>query len=325
MSDPLRVGLIGCGAIARRSHVPGLQAAGAVLTAFASRSPASAALAASEAGTGEVVEHWEELVARPDVDAVVVCTPNTHHAPQAVAALEAGKHVLVEKPFAVSVTAADAVLASAAAHGLVAMVAHNLRFAPPAVAARDAVRQGVVGTVTAVRGVFCHGGPLVWAPEAAWFLDRSLAGGGALLDLGVHLVDTTRFVLDDDFASVAATLALGTHGLEEDGLLLFDTRKGVVGSLHAGWRSQTGLDFSLTVVGDKGSVVVTASGAVVHGPDGQQALSLAPDPASVQEAFVRAVAAGRAEPPDGHDGRAAVAVVEAAYESSRTGRTVRPA
>jgi predicted dehydrogenase len=184
------------------------------------------------------------------------------------------------------------------------------------------VRQGVVGSVTAVRGVFCHGGPLAWAPEATWFLDRSLAGGGALLDLGVHLVDTIRFVLDDDIASVAATLVLGPQGVEEDGLLLFDTRKGVVGSLHAGWRSQTGLDFSLTVVGDQGSVLVSAPGAEVQGASGRQQLALAPDPASVQEAFVAAVASGRAQAPDGHDGRAAVAVVEAAYESAASGRTV---
>jgi predicted dehydrogenase len=318
----VRVGLIGCGAIARRSHLPAIQAAGATLSAFWSRTTASAEAARAEAGTGEVVTEWQALLARSDVDAVVISTPNALHAPQALAAVEAGKHVLVEKPFAVDVASADAVLSAAAARGVVVMTAHNARFTPSVVAARHAVRQGEVGSVTAVRAVFCHGGPLAWAPEATWFLDRELAGGGALLDLGVHLVDAIRFVLDDDFSSVAATLAGGTEGVEEDGLLLFDTRKGVVGSLHAGWRAPAA-DFGLTVVGDRGRLTVTGSGSVLLGPEGEQSLQLAAFTSTVQSVFVEAVASGRALPPDGYDGRAAVAVVAAAYASAREGRTVQ--
>ncbi|HUR14916.1 MAG TPA: Gfo/Idh/MocA family oxidoreductase [Mycobacteriales bacterium] len=318
----MRVALLGCGAIARRSHLPALQAAGATLTAFWSRTAVSAEAACLEAGTGQVVQDWRDVLVRDDVDAVVVCTPNSLHAPQALAAVEAGKHVLVEKPFAVDVAAADAVLAAASASGVVVMTAHNARFSPSVVAARHAVHQGDVGSVTAVRAVFCHAGPRAWAPEATWFLDPDLAGGGALLDLGVHLVDAVRFVLDDDFTSVAATLAGGTPGVEEDGLLLFDTRKGVVGSLHAGWRAPAA-DFGLTFVGDRGRLVVTGSEALLHGPDGERALELAPSPLTVQSAFVEAVATGRAVPPDGHDGRSAVAVVEAAYLSAREARTVQ--
>lgn len=318
----MRVGLLGCGAIARRSHVPALQAAGVTLTAFWSRTTASAEAACAEAGTGEVVPDWAALVARDDVDAVVISTPNALHAPQALAAVAAGKHVLVEKPFTVDVASADAVLSAAAAKGVVVMTAHNARFTPAIAAARHAVRQGDVGAVTAVRAVFCHGGPLAWAPEATWFFDRELAGGGALLDLGVHLVDAIRFVLDDDFSSVAATLAGGTDGVEEDGLLLFDTRKGVVGSLHAGWRAPA-TDFGLTVVGDAGRLLVTGAGAALESPAGERALELEGFTDTVQSTFVSAVASGRALPPDGYDGRAAVAVVEAAYASARDGRTVQ--
>ena len=318
----LRVGLIGCGAIARRMHVPALQKAGAVLTAFASRSPASASAARDEAGSGVVVDSVDSLVTRSDVDAVVICTPNVLHAPQALAAIAAGKHVLVEKPFTVDLASADAVLAAAASAGVVVMTAQSTRFAPQVVAARDAVRRGSLGALTAVRGVLCNGGPLAWAPDAAWFLDPALSGGGALLDLGVHLVDTVRFVTDDEISSVAATLARGDHGLEEDGLVLFDTRKGVVGSLHAGWRAPAGGDFSLTVVGDAGMLSVTIEGAFVVSRSGVPvALPLA-TAETVQDAFVRAALAGRAEAPDGHDGRAAVAVIQAAYESARDGRTV---
>jgi predicted dehydrogenase len=318
----VRVGLLGCGAIARRSHIPALQAAGASLTAFWSRTTASAEAAQAAAGTGEVVPDVAALLGRDDVDAVVVSTPNALHAAQALAAVAAGKHVLVEKPFTTDVASADAVLSAAAARGVVVMTAHNARFTPSIAAARDAVRRGDVGTVTAVRAVFCHSGPVAWAPEATWFYDRALAGGGALLDLGVHLVDSIRFVLDDDVTSVAATLAGGRDGVEEDGLLLLDTRKGVVGSLHAGWRAPAA-DFGLTVVGDAGRVLVTGTEARLQGPDGEQVLDLGGYADTVQSAFAAAVATGRARPPDGYDGRAAVAVVEAAYASAREGRTVQ--
>jgi predicted dehydrogenase len=173
--------------------------------------------------------------------------------------------------------------------------------------------------------VLCNAGPLAWAPDAAWFLDPSLSGGGALLDLGVHLVDTVRAMLDDEFSSVATTLAFGTGVLEEDGLVLFDTRKGVVGSLHAGWRAPAGPDFSLNLIGDGGMLSVTAEGAfVVTGPGQARALEL-PRADTVQAAFVRSVTSGRAENPDGYDGRAAVAVIQAAYESAREGRTAQVA
>jgi predicted dehydrogenase len=317
----LRVGLVGCGAIARRFHIPALQAAGAQMTAFASRSAASAEAAVSEAGSGSVMS-FDSLVASSEVDAVVICTPNALHAPQALAAIEAGKHVLVEKPFTVTVAESDAVVSAAAAAGVVAMAAQSTRFYPMVVAARDAVRHGSVGSVTAVRGVLCNAGPLAWAPDAAWFLEPELSGGGALLDLGVHLVDTLRFVLDDEIASVAATLARGTHGLDEDAFVLLDTRKGVVGTLHAGWRASSGRDFSLTIVGDQATLRVTVEGVQLIGRDGEPHAVRLPDSETVQAAFVRACLAGRAEPPDAHDGRAAVAVVQAGYESAASGRTV---
>ena len=321
----VKVGLIGCGAIARRAHIPVLQTAGAELTAFASRSLASAEAARDEASSGVVVDDWRSLVTRPDVDAVVICTPNSLHAPQAMAAIEAGKHVLVEKPFTVDVASADTLLAAGAAQGVVVMAAQSTRFHPQVVAARDALRRGEIGAVTAVRGVLCNAGPLAWAPDAAWFLDPALSGGGALLDLGVHLVDTLRAMLDDEFSSVAATLAFGDGGLEEDGLVLFDTRKGVVGSLHAGWRAPAGPDFSLNIVGDAGMLSVTAQGAFVVTRSGEARALELPSADTVQAAFVRSVTAGRAENPDGYDGRAAVAVVQAAYESAREGRTAQVA
>ncbi len=319
----MRVGVIGCGAIARRAHVPALQAAGATLTAFASRTLHSAQAAADEAGGGAVLSDWRELVARDDVDAVVLCTPNVLHAPQAQAAIAAGKHVLVEKPFTVSVEDADAVIAAAAMAGVVVMTAHNGRFAPVIEGLASQVRAGVVGDVLSVRGVMCHPGPLDWSTAASWFLEPEQSGGGALLDLGVHLIDSLRYVLGDEIVQVSAMLSGELNGVERDAVMLLDTRLGAVGSLQTGWRSGSGPDFSLSIIGERGTLVASAAGLVLTGLDAvPQQLAVPEVGRTVQSAFVEACEAGRATAPDGHDGRAAVAVVQAAYASARLGRTV---
>lgn len=317
-----RVGVIGAGAIARREHLPQLVAAGATITAIAARTTESAAAAAAEHG-GAVVADWRDLVTRDDVDAVVICTPNAQHAPQALAAIAAGKHVLVEKPFTITVAEADAVLAAAADKGVVAMTAHNGRFNPIVQALQRAVQAGQVGDVTAVRGVFCHPGPLDWSAAASWFLELEESGGGALLDLGVHLVDSLRFILADEVQQVSATLAGQMNGVERDGLVLLDTRAGVVGTLHAGWRSTAGPDFSLTVAGSDATLVGDLSGVRLIDRDGQATAVTPPtDVPTVQQVFLDAVAGGRAQHPDGYDGRAAVAVVQACYTSAREGCSI---
>ena len=323
MTGPVRVGVIGCGAIALRTHVPAFRSAGAVLTAFASRRVASAESAASESGSGVACADWAELLDRDDVDAVTICTPNALHAEQAVAAARAGKHVLVEKPFTTTVDAADSVIAAGRAAGVVVMTAHNMRFATPVVAAQQAVRRGALGTVQSVRAVFCHAGPGAWAPESRWFFDPRLAGGGALLDLGVHLVDTIRVILADEFATVCAVLAEPEQTIDKEAVMAFRTTLGVLGTLQAGWRSPTGPELVIDVVGSEGSLTVTPAAAVLTRAGlPPETLVLAGAADTPQAAFLRAVDVGAAQAPDATDGRAAVAVVEAGYRSAESGRSV---
>ena len=291
------------------------------MTAFASRSQTSARAAAAEAGTGVVCEDWRALLVRDDVDAVTICTPNAVHAEQLLAAIEAGKHVLVEKPFTVNVPEADAVIEAARAKGVVVMTAHSARFAPPVVAMREALQTGAIGTATSVEGTFCHAGPGAWAPEATWFTDPASAGGGALLDLGVHLVDTLRWLLIDEFEQVAAVLTGGA--VEHDAFVTFRTFGGVIGGLHTGWRSTPGPRIGLTVAGTTGSLVLDDRGLVLHRPGSEpKTLPAAGATDSPQAAFLRGIRAGRAESPTAEDGRAAVVVVQACYRAADEGRTV---
>ena len=150
---------------------------------------------------------WHDLLGHPDVDALDVCTPNASHAEIAIAAAAAGKHVLVEKPLARNTEEAERMIEAAQRAGVVLMPAHNARLLGPFVAMREAVARGDVGQVRAFRCAWGHTGPQDWAPGADWFRDPATAGGGALIDLGVHAADVLRSVLGDEAVEVSALLS----------------------------------------------------------------------------------------------------------------------
>jgi predicted dehydrogenase len=322
---PLGVAVIGCGAIARRAHAPALRAAGATIVAFASRSQASAEAARDEGGgTGDVVVDWRSVLDRKDVDAVTICTPNALHAEMAVTAAEAGKHVLVEKPIATTLADADAMVAAAARGGVVLMTAHNLRFAAPFVAARESVARGDVGVVTGVRASFGHGGPAAWAPDATWFFDRALSGGGALIDLGIHMADLLRSVTSDEVVEVAAMTFGSDDGVEDAGAAVLRFANGAVGSLQASWIAKPGPDHELTIFGTDGTLHLDSrTPLTLHAVGGEaEEVKLPTGIVDPYAAFVDAVTTGTAPPVTGEDGRAALAIIDAAYRSAATGATV---
>jgi predicted dehydrogenase len=319
-----RVAIIGCGAIARRAHVPALLAAGATVPVFASRSLASARAAADDVGAGDVTDDWTAVLVRDDVDAVVISTPNALHAEIAIAAAGAGKHVLVEKPMATTVADADRMIAAATAAGVHLMPAHNVRLAAPFVAAADAVRRGDIGEITSVRAAFGHGGPQQWAPDAVWFRDPALAGGGALIDLGVHVADLLRAVTGDDVVDVVATVHAPAGSVDDDAHVVVRFAGGARGTFHASWLSRSGPDHVLTVIGTEGTLHLDSRTPLTLLREGAKPAPVAlPEHAANPCAlFVRAMTGEAAPAISAHDGRAALAIVCAAYDSARSGAFV---
>jgi predicted dehydrogenase len=324
----LRLGILTCGAIVTKGHLPGLTALGADavdVVAFQSRTRATAEAACAQWGRGEVVDDWRDVLARDDVDAVDICAPNSLHASLAIAAAEAGKHVLVEKPMATSVADADAMIAAAESAGVVLMTAHNLRFAAPYAAAARAVADGLVGDVSGVRLAMGHGGPEGWTRDAGWFRDEALAGGGALLDLGIHMADLLRAVTGDEVTSLSAAVRRpAAGGVEESGQIVFSLAGGGIGSLSASWSVRPGADHHLTVHGSAGTLTVERGQAVVRPADGGEKVTVDP-PSPAPDLMANFVAACRGDAPavvGPADGRAALAIITAAYRSAAEGRTV---
>jgi predicted dehydrogenase len=196
----------------------------------------------------------------------------------------------------------------------------NTRFAAPFVAAAQAVREGTVGDVTGFRVAFGHAGPQAWAPNATWFFDRATAGGGCLIDLGVHAIDLTRAVTGDDVTHVSALLNGQAGDVETDAQLLVRLRAGAIGSIHASWSARSGVDHQLTIVGTEGTLHLDARTALtLVNPMGERTRVELPDETSSPLDELLAAVGGEREPTvTAADGRAALAVVEAAYRSAAT-------
>ena len=320
----VRFAVVGCGTAANHIHLPALRAAGADATVFASRSRTSAEATRERWGSGTVVDAWEDAVRLDDVDAVLVTTPNAQHRDVAVAAASARKHVLVDKPIACTTADADAMIAAAREHGTVLVPFQNTRFMAPFVAAHDAVHHGTIGDVTGVRAAFGHAGPQDWAPNATWFFERTLSGGGCLIDLGVHVIDLVRYVTGDEIVSVSAEVNGCAGDVETDAQLVVRLACGAIGTIHASWSSRPGPDHQLTVVGTAGTLHLDGRTPLTRFTlDGErERVELPATSGSPLDEFLAAVRGERAPSVTAADGRAAVAVVEAAYRSAADGSRV---
>lgn len=197
--DPLGVAVVGCGGVACQFHLRILRACrNAKVVGVADPRPEARERAAALVGA-PATGAWRELISRSGVDAVVVCAENSVHAEIATAVLEAGRHLYLEKPIALSISDAEAVVDASGGAGVVTSIGFNHRFLPVYHRARHWLRSGAVGRVARVRTRFCEPVPVERMP--AWKRERA-TGGGALLDLGSHHIDLARWMLGEDLSEV---------------------------------------------------------------------------------------------------------------------------
>ncbi|MFD3993956.1 Gfo/Idh/MocA family protein [Streptomyces sp. NPDC058583] len=210
----LGIGMVGY-AFMGAAHSQGWRTAGRVfdlplrpvLAAVAGRDATAVRAAALRHGWAAAETDWRALIARDDVQLVDVCTPGDSHAEIAVAALEAGKHVLCEKPLANSVAEAETMAAAAeaaAARGQIAMVGFNYRRVPALSYARQLIADGRLGTLRHVRVTYLQDWLVDPAFPLTWRLEREHAGSGALGDLGAHAVDLAQYLAGEPLVGVSA-------------------------------------------------------------------------------------------------------------------------
>lgn len=196
----LRIGILGCGRIALSTHLPLLAAMpGVTLTALAEPDPLLRQRALNIAPGALATADWRDVIAREDVDAVVVCLPSALHAEAGAAALNARKHLYLEKPIACDLPGSHLLLDAWKKSGCIAMTGFNYRFHPLAVELKRQIQSGRIGKVIGIQSVFStRAGDL-----PVWKANRG-SGGGVLLDLASHHIDLFRFLLTSEIQSVFA-------------------------------------------------------------------------------------------------------------------------
>jgi predicted dehydrogenase len=209
-SSSPRWGILGPGGIAR-AFTSDLRTAGLDVAAVGSRHRETAEAFAADFGIANAHGSYEELVADPGVDIVYIATPHPAHAANALLALEAGKHVLVEKPFTLNAVEAEAVREAAAARGLLAMEAMWTRYLPHMVRIRELVASGALGEIRALTADHTQSLPT----DPAHRINALELGGGALLDLGIYPVSFAWDILGEPL-SIVASARIGDAGSDTE-------------------------------------------------------------------------------------------------------------
>jgi predicted dehydrogenase len=249
------VAIIGCGMIA---HKRARMLSGARLVACADVQRERAEALARTVTGADATADWRAAIDRPDVDLVIVATTNDKLAEIACGAIEAGKHVLVEKPAGHSVAALDTVLEAAHRCGVLARVGFNHRYHPAVQQARALVDQQAIGGLMFVRGRYGHGGRLGYDKE--WRADPAISGGGELIDQGVHLIDLSRWFLGD-FVTVSgfAHTYFWQMPVDDNAFLTLRTAREQTAFLHVSCTEWKNL-FSFEIYGQQGKLHVEGLG-----------------------------------------------------------------
>jgi predicted dehydrogenase len=327
MNQAPGVAILGCGLIGqKRSRALG----GARLVVCADPVKERAqALAAAFPGCDATAD-WKSAVSRSDVAIVVAATTNSALVPTSLAAVEAGKHVLVEKPAARNVAELDQLIEAAGRTDALVRVGFNHRYHPGLQKARELVDRGELGDLMFLRGRYGHGGRIGYDRE--WRADPALSGGGELLDQGVHLIDLSRWFLGDfvDITGFVHTYYWDMP-VEDNGFMLLKTPDQRTAFLHVSSTEWKNL-FSLEIYGRKGKLHVEGLG----GSYGVERLSfykmrpvMGPPDTTIWEyprtddswsaefaEFIEDIRLHRLPSASLHDARAALCIAETIYRES---------
>ena len=343
LKDKVGVGLIGSQFIST-IHAQSLpRCAAAEVLAVASPTPGNAEKLARTFGIPDAMQDYRQLLARDDIQLLVVGIPNHLHRQVVVDAARAGKHVVIEKPFCLNMAEADQMLNAARQANIKLMYAEELCFAPKYVRLKELLDSGAIGVPTLLKQSEKHDGP-----HADHFWDVSRSGGGVTMDMGCHAIAFFRWMLDrTPITSVYAQMSTQVHQNktigDDNAILIVEFENGVIGVAEESWTKLGGMDDRAEIHGSKG----VAYADLLHGNSietysqdgydyaveksgGTQGWSFtiydeAYNYGFPQEMahFVDCVQHDREPLITGEDAKTVLEVLFAAYESARVGRKVR--
>ena len=339
------IGIIGCGRIAQTRHIPEyLENENARIIGYYDLNRERAQQMADQYG-GRACSSIEEMLADPEIDAVSVLVVNTEHARVSIQALNAGKHVLCEKPMATTLEDCIAMVDAAKKNNKYLMIGQNQRMAKAHRKARKLLGQGVIGDVVTFRTCFGHGGPEGWSIDKGnypWFFDKNKSSMGVLADLGIHKLDLIQFLLHRKVVETTCKLVtldkMGPDGnlidVDDNAFCILKMDNGIVGTLTASWTYYGEEQNSTVLYGTEGLMKIYDHpdfAITVIDRDGDRAYY---DTEKIQtndnqtksgiiDAFIDALENDHKPEISGEDVLAAMRAVFASIQSSREDRTVR--
>lgn len=341
----INIGIIGCGKIAQKRHIPEyLENVDATLVGFYDLNQARAK-EISETFGGTAFDSIEDLLADPSIDAVSVCTANHTHAAITIQALQAGKHVLCEKPMATTLEDCQAMVDAANKAGKVLVIGQNQRLTKTHKKARELIRNGEIGQIIGFRTTFGHGGPETWSIDPGkntWFFDKNIAVMGAMADLGIHKTDLLLFLSDQKIVETTAHLTTidkrGADGelikVDDTAICVYQLENGAIGTMTASWTFYGPEDNTTIIYGTKGimrlyedpqfSIQLFLKGGekIYHEIDTIQTNENQTS-SGVIDAFVESVITGQGGELAAEKVLESMKVIFASIESSQTGKTIK--
>jgi predicted dehydrogenase len=317
VTSPLRLAVLGYGFIGDM-HTRAAADAGLDVCIVAGHHLDRAQAFAERHGIARATTDWQVAVVSDEIDAVVIGTPNSLHHPQALAAIDAGKHVLLEKPMAMNTAQAEEIVAAAQTAGVTLLVGHMWRYRDEVIATRDRIAAGSIGTPVRTRGYGVHAG---WGPSG-WFTNAALAGGGALIDMGIHAIDTARFLLGDPMPMrVEASIgtAFGDYDVDDDGVVLIEWSNGVRSVIECGWRQPRldGVEADTEIYGTTGYERIWPQFTPATPPPADYVHCSLPMYTAQMCDFAQCCETGATPVASADVGLVALSIVERAYQASR--------
>ena len=329
----MKIAFAGTGYI-NKVHARAAQTCGLELVAVVNHKAESMAAFGNEFGITRQYKDIEEMLKDGQIDAVVVSTPNYLHSPQTIAALNAGIHVMVEKPMAMNTPEAEKMYEASRRTGATLMVAHCWRFDQDVLWLKGQLEK--LGKIIRTKGIGVH---THWGP-AGWFTKKEFAGGGAMADMGIHALDTARFLLGDP-KPVSVYAKIGTYykdfDVDDTGTIIVEWDNGATSFIESGWWQPhaDGPEAATQLYGTEGFGQLFPTRLEIPNKNEKKIEVIESGfefpreehcPQSLYDAqlryFVECIEKKQTPNPGGPEGIVNMKVIDAAYESSRTGKVV---
>lgn len=256
------VGVIGCGRIAQTRHLPEYRDNSDVKIIAVYDFNSQRAMEIAEEYDAKAYLSYEELLSDPNIDAVSVCVRNSDHAAITIAALKAGKHVLCEKPMAVTLEECEEMVRVSKETGKFLMIGHNQRLIRTHQKAKELIESGAIGDILTFKTCFGHSGPETWTVDSdnVWFFDKKLSAFGAMADLGVHKTDLIQFLTGQHIEKVNAVLTTldkkdqdgNLISVDDNATCIYRMENGITGTMTVSWTYYGKEDNSTILYGTKG-------------------------------------------------------------------------